>query len=196
MAPAASEAPKPGNLGVLDGVLVLVDDHLAFLAVVDPALAEGDAELLRAVAEERVVAPELADAQLLLAVVGPALEAEGLQVELRLRDPVVAHHLLEAIVVARVDEAVRRGASRRAGLGDDLGVGAGQRARPVEIGQRDAPVGGAQERVGREEVRVLVVGQRLVPERLIAPKLAWGSALVAGSPGSPGAPSAGLPAAI
>ena len=140
-------------------------DHLGVLGVVDAALAEGDRQLLRAVAVEGVVAAELVDAQQLLALVdrrqGRA-EPERLDVALRLGDPVVAHHLLELVLVARVDEPAARVARRRPRLRLDLGVGARQRARAVEVGERLALVGRGERRV----VRVLLVGERLVSQRL------------------------------
>ena len=86
-------------------------DHLGVLGVVDAALAEGDVGLV--LAEEGVVAAELVDAQLDLALVDRPqrrAEPEMLQVVLRGGDPVVAHHLLELVGVA---VAVREGAIDR-----------------------------------------------------------------------------------
>ena len=153
------------HLVVLDRVAVLVHDHLGVLGVVDAALAVGDRQLLRAVAVEGVVAPELVDAHQLLALVDRRQgrpESERLDVALRLGHPVVRHHLLELILVARVDEPAAGVARRRPCLRLDLGVRAGESAGAVEVGQRLARVGRGE----RGVVRVLLVGQRLVLQRL------------------------------
>ena len=71
---------------------------------------------------------------------------ERLDVALGLGDPVVAHHLLELILVARVDEPAAGVARRRPRLRLDPGVGARERARAVEVGQRLALVGRGERR--------------------------------------------------
>jgi hypothetical protein len=142
-----------------------VDDHLGVLGVVDAALAERDVGLR--VTEERVVAAELVDTDGDLPAVdrrqGRA-EAEALDVPLCLRDPVVRHHLLELVLVARVEEAragVRRG---QAGLALDRDVRAAERRRAHQVGERDEVVRTPQHRLGAEEVGVLLVGEALDAE--------------------------------
>ena len=158
---------EAGHLVVLHRVAVLVDDDLGVLGVVDAALAQRDRELAGPLAVEGVVAAELVDAQQLLALVDRRqrrAEAQRLDVALGLGDPVVAHRLLELVLIAGVDEPAAGVGGRLARLADDLGVGAGERAGPVEVGQRHAVVGPRERRVGGEVVGVLLVGQRLDAE--------------------------------
>jgi len=140
-------------------VAVLVEDHLGVLGVVDAALAEAQDVVL--VPRVRVVDPELVHADvLLLAVDRPQLgaEPEALQVQLRLRDPVVRHDLLEALGVAPEPERVRRRVEGRARLAADAGPVAAEAPAPVEVREHDVVVRRRERRV----VGVLLVGQRLV----------------------------------
>ena len=85
---------------------VLVHDHLGVLGVVDPALAQPDPVGL--VGLVGVVAAVLVDlhGEGLLDDPRVSPEAQRLQVLLRLVDPEVAHHLLELVLVAVVEERV------------------------------------------------------------------------------------------
>jgi hypothetical protein len=147
----------------VDRVAVLVVDHLAVLGVVDAALAEPDLVLLGG--RERVVEAPLVNAQQLRLLVHRAergAEAEALDVLLRLRDPEVRHHLLELVLAAVVAEAVCGRVGRITGLAQDRGPAAAKEAAAVEVGQRDAVIGG-----GRHGGRgVLLVGERLDAEVL------------------------------
>jgi len=148
----------------VDGVPVLVQDHLGVLGVVDAALPVPDL-VLRMIRLERVVLAPLIDADVLRLLVhrrpGRA-EAEALDVLLGLRDPVVRHHLLELVLVPRVDERVRRRVRGIAGLADDVRPVAAEIAAPVEVRQRHRVVLGRRHR----RIGVLLVGERLVPARL------------------------------
>ena len=84
-------------------------------------------------------------------------EAEAVDVALRLGDPVVGHHLLELVLVARVAERVRLRVRRVPGLADDVRVVAAQEPAAVEVRQRHVWYAGCNGRVG-----VRLVGQRLV----------------------------------
>jgi hypothetical protein len=132
-------------------VAVLVHDDLGVLGVVHSALAVGDRQLARAVVEERVVAAELVDPHQLLAAVDGRqrrAEAERLDVQLGLGDPVVGHRLLELVLVARVDEALTGVGGGLAGRAQDLGVVARERPGVVQVGQRVQVVRVPQHRVG------------------------------------------------
>jgi len=142
-----------------------VDDHLGVLGAVDAALAERDVGL--GVSEERVVAAELVDPHAHLAPVDGrqrGSESEALDVELRPGHPVVRHDLLELVLVAREDEARAGVGGGRPGLALDRHVRAAQRGGGGQVGERDAVVGAAQDRVGAEVVGVLLVGQALDAE--------------------------------
>jgi len=108
----------------VDRMAVLVEDHLGVLGIVHPALAEPEL-ILRMVGGERVVVAELVDPNPLgLHVHGRVLagaEPKALDVALRLGDPVVRHHLLEAVVVPVLLEGVGCRPGRVAGLAHDLG---------------------------------------------------------------------------
>jgi len=149
-------------LTLVEGVAVLVQDHLGVLCIVDAALAEADL-VRRMVGRERVVHAVLVDPHRLGDVVDPTprlAEAQTVHVLLRLGDPVVRHHLLELVLISRVDERVRRRVRRAARLAEHRRVGAAQEPAAVEVRQRD----GVVRRVGDGGGRVLLVGQRLVAE--------------------------------
>ena len=85
-----------------------------------------------------------------------------MNVRLRLRDPVVGHHLLELILVARKPERVRARIGRIAGLAVDRGVIAVQEAAAVKVRECDVVVRSR----GNGRVGVLLIGQRLVAKAL------------------------------
>ena len=93
----------------MNGVAVLVQDHLGVLGIVDAALAEPEL-VLRVVGLERVVLAPLVDPNVLRLLVHRRVlgtEAEALDVLLGLGDPEVRHHLLELVLPPGVVERVR-----------------------------------------------------------------------------------------
>jgi hypothetical protein len=138
-----------------------VHDHLG---VVHAALAEPDEVVL--VPEVRGVDAILADADVVRPLqdrAKPVAEAEGLKVLLGFVHPEVAHHLLELVLVAGVEELGVRAVRRGAGAGAHVRPRAPEVAGPVEVPQRDRRV-----EAGRQLhfLAVLAVLERLVPRGL------------------------------
>ena len=79
---------------------------------------------------------------------------------LRFGNPVVGHHLFEAIVVAAVAELVGRRIGAVAGFADHLRPVADEEAAAIQIRQDHVVIGGCERRI----VGVLLIGQRLVAE--------------------------------
>ena len=130
----------------MNGVPVLVQDHLGVLGVVDAALAEAEL-VLRMVGLERVVLAPLVDPDVLRFLVHRRVlrtEAEALDVLLRLGDPEVRHHLLELVLTAGVVERVRGRVRGIPGLAHHVRPVTAQEAAAVEIGQRHSVVRGGR----------------------------------------------------
>ena len=131
----ASVAVEREVLREVDGVAVLVEDHLGVLRVVDAALAVPDL-VLRMIGLERVVLAPLVDPDVLRLLVHRRVlrtEAEALDVLLRLGDPEVRHHLLELVLTARVVERVRGRVRGILGLAHHVRPVSAQEAAAVEV---------------------------------------------------------------
>jgi hypothetical protein len=119
-------------------VPVLVQDHLGILGVVDAALAEANDVVLVHEYELSIPSWLMRMSCDSCSQVAACAEAEALDVLLRLGDPVVRHHLLEAVVVALVQERFVDGERRLAGRAAIVRPVAPQVAAAVQVGERDA----------------------------------------------------------
>jgi hypothetical protein len=81
---------------------------------------------------------------------------------LRLGYPVVGHDLLELVLVPRVTEGVRGRVGGITCFADDGRIISAEVAAPVEVGEGDVVIGGRWD----SRIRVLLVGQRLITQRL------------------------------